>query len=137
MVQYDALVVQQEETFRRRIEALIQPVVVADAKTMRIVFVNPACHAVFGWPTEELIGQPVEMLMQDQQAKAHCNFVRKYMQGRKGVGSIIGHRGRQVVAKHKDGSAFHVLLSIADPEDGTFVASFTDLTAQVSVYVTE
>lgn len=132
VAQYDALMMQQEETFRRRIEALIQPVVVADAKTMRIIFVNPACHTVFGWATEELIGQPVEMLMQGQQAKAHCDFVRKYMQGRERVGSIIGHRGRQVVARHKDGSALHVLLSIADPEDGTFVASFTDLTDKVT-----
>jgi PAS domain-containing protein len=71
------------------------------------------------------------MLMMSEQAKVHCDYVRKYLDGQQGHGSIIGHRGRKVVAKHKDGSAVHVLLSIADPGDGTFVASFTDLTVQV------
>ena len=108
--------------------AMRQPIVIADDQ-LCITFVNTACSDVFGWTRDELMGHKVEILMQSEFAKQHCEIVRKYQLGL-GAG-IIGHTGRQVVGQHKNGSAVHLFLSIVDSGDGSFVASFVDLSAKV------
>lgn len=117
------------EMFRKRVLAMVQPIVVADKQSMKIVFANPAVNKIFGWATNELEEMPVELLMMSEDAKKHCEHIRRYKLGLKG--NIVGHQGRRVVGKHKNGGALHLFLSVADPDDGTFVASFTDLTAEI------
>ena len=62
----DALQARRDEehdrTLRTLLETAAQGIVSADAEG-RIIFANRAIEAMFGWAADELIGQPIELLM--------------------------------------------------------------------------
>ncbi|GIU51447.1 hypothetical protein TUM4438_41110 [Shewanella sairae] len=72
--------------------------------------VNPAVSCLFGYRSSELIGYNVSMLMPPHDQYMHDEYIRHYLQG--GEAKIIG-KGRELVAKKKDGSLFSIELSIS------------------------
>jgi two-component system sensor kinase FixL len=89
---------------------------------------NPAAVRLFGYPSEEILGRNVAMLMTDGDAKAHDAHLSRY--ARTGQAHIIGV-GREVSARRRDGSVFPAFLSVgrisnADPP--RFVGFLHDLT---------
>ena len=77
--------------------------------------VNDAVQQLTGFSEKELIGQQVGMLMPEDAAKEHAKSIRSYLKG--GDPNIIGHP-RNLVAKHKDGSAIPILLTVSEASDG-------------------
>lgn len=73
--------------------------------------VNPAVEKLFGYPEIELIGQNVKILMPDDYASKHDEYLQKYKQTKQK--SIIG-TGRQVVGQRKDSSTFPMHLSVGE-----------------------
>jgi two-component system sensor kinase FixL len=55
------------------------------------------------------------MLMPEDAAKEHAKSISSYLQG--GDPNIIGHP-RNLVAKHKDGTAIPILLTVSEASDG-------------------
>jgi diguanylate cyclase (GGDEF)-like protein/PAS domain S-box-containing protein len=91
---------------------------------------NPAAERMFGWLSQEAIGQNVSILMPPEEAALHDIYLAKYLDT--GRAKVIG-RGREVNACRKDGTCFPVSLSISEMKlDGRrkFVGIIRDISEQ-------
>jgi PAS domain S-box-containing protein len=108
-----------ESRFRGLLEAAPDAMVIVD-RAGRIVLVNTPVVQLFGYAPDELIGQPVELLVPAQSAQAHRDHRRAYLADphRRPMGSDLQLSGRR-----RDGSEFPVEISLspAESEDGLLV----------------
>ncbi|HEY3417193.1 MAG TPA: PAS domain S-box protein, partial [Armatimonadota bacterium] len=90
---------------------------------------NPAASRIFGYRRDELVGQPVTMIMPSSFAEEHGRFLERYL--RTGIVHIIGTI-REVEGRRKDGANFACELSIGEsrePMGGrNFVGIIRDIT---------
>lgn len=77
----------------------------------RIESFNKSAEAMFGYSATDMIGQSVNMLMADEDARQHDQYLRRYL--RSGRSNIIGV-AREVVAKRRDGSIFPISISVSE-----------------------
>jgi PAS domain S-box-containing protein len=118
-----------EEKFRLLVEFSPDAMVVMD-KNGRIAQVNAQTERLFGYSRQEMVGQPLEMLMPPRFRQGHANFVAGYLRHprlRK-LGS-----GHELYGYHKDGTEFilDISLSPIEGEDGLVVVSvLRDITDQ-------
>jgi len=92
--------------------------------------VNPATERMFGYANDELIGANVSILMPAPEHDRHDDYVRNYL--RTGERKIIGI-GREVTARHKDGTTFPIDLAVSEILVGgrrLFTGMIRDLTAR-------
>ena len=92
--------------------------------------VNDAAAELFGYSSDEMLGQSINMLMPAHHATQHDNYIQNYI--KTGKAKIIGI-GREVNAKRKDGSLFPIRLSISEVKlDGrrVFTGIVHDLSQQ-------
>ncbi len=117
-------------------DAAIDAIVVANGKGLIQAF-NPSAEQMFGYSFEEVYNQNLRMLMPEPDASQHDQYMRSYQ--KTGKARIIG-KGRDVIARHKDGTTFPVHLSVGEVEqaadsgvDRTFVGILHDLTERTEV----
>lgn len=79
---------------------VLDAIITADMN-LRIGSVNLAAESMFGWTAEEMVGQPITMLMSDQDGERHQNLSNDAKAARQREG-----RGR-----HRDGREFPVEVS--------------------------
>ena len=105
----------------RLLESAPDAMVIVDAAG-QIVFVNSQTERMFGYPPQELLGQPVEVLMPEQVRHGHVRHRTEYVAAprTRPMGMGLELRGRR-----KDGSSFPVEISLSPLEEsgGHFVAS--------------
>ena len=77
----------------------------------KIQFVNPALEDKFGYTSNEIIGQNVNVLMPHPYKKQHDGYIKNYK--RTGEKKIIGI-GREVSAIKKNGEVFPIDLTISE-----------------------
>lgn len=97
-----------------------------------ITQVNRAAARMFGYTPDEMLGQPLELIMPPSYSHAHQGYMNHHM--KTGERRIIDI-GRDVEARHRDGRVFPVHLSVgrADLESGViFVGVLHDLTDRVA-----
>lgn len=107
------------------------PIVVANS-TLTIKFVNNETILTFGYSSNELVGNNVRMLMPNNVASKHDQYVKNYIEG--GIPKIIGTQGRRVIGKRKDGSDIELVLTISEIKRNNemlFVAAFQDVSLLV------
>ena len=94
-------------------------------RTGCFVLVNARLAAMFGWPTGELEGRPVEVLVPERVTGLHRAHRERYMRApaRRPMGV-----GLQLVGRRRDGSVFPTEISLAPAGDGVVVASVRDVT---------
>jgi two-component system, LuxR family, sensor kinase FixL len=96
----------------------------------KVLIYNKACERMFGFTAEEITGENVSMLMPPEHAHTHDQYLTNYKTT--GTRKIIGI-GREVRARHRDGTYFHIDLSVGEaktPEGRQFVGILRDLTAR-------
>jgi PAS domain S-box-containing protein len=105
-----------ERRFRELLEAAPDAIIEANAEG-RIVLLNPVTEKMFGYSSEELIGQPVEMLIPDELRGKHVSNRAQY---RDRPSSRPMGTGLALYGRRKDGTQFPVEISLSPvkSEDG-------------------
>ncbi|HYF50489.1 MAG TPA: PAS domain S-box protein [Planctomycetota bacterium] len=113
--------VQAEAKFRGLLESAPDGIVVVDSKGI-IVIVNTQVERLFGYSREELIGQPVEILVPTRYKNTHIGQRNAYIRAPRtrpmGAGQALSGR-------KKDGTEFPVEISLSPLQtgEGTLVTS--------------
>lgn len=116
-----------EATFSALVNAAVDGILVINQKGI-IRQANPAVTKIFGYRSDELLGNNLNMLMPAGMRLEHDGHLSRHMAT--GEARIIGI-GREVYGLHKNGAKFPLYLSVgrADGEDETlFVGILRDLT---------
>lgn len=111
------------------LDTAVDGIIVIDDHAKIMIF-NRACERMFGFSGEEVVGRNVSMLMPPEHSVDHDAYVENYM--RTGHRRIIG-MGREVRARHRDGTMFPIDLSVGEavtPDGRQFVGILRDLTAR-------
>ena len=115
--------------FEALLDAAVDGIIVAD-QDGRILRLNRSAEAMLGYRERDMLGETIDRIMNDRDARAHHQYMDNYM--RTGERKIIGI-GREVIARRKDGTTFPVALAIGEARLGDqlrFVGLIRDLTAQ-------
>jgi PAS domain S-box-containing protein len=128
----------RDVTERERAEARTRSVLEAAPDAMvcvdpegRIVLVNAQTERLFGYPREELIGQPVEILVPEDARVKHTAYRHTYMGDPKPrpMGA-----GMEFTARRRDGTTFpaEISLSAIDADEGILItAAVRDVSERV------
>ena len=95
-----------------------------------IQFVNPSAATLFGYNSDELLGENVKLLMPSPHAELHDSYIKNYLAT--GIKKIIG-TGQQLLGQKKDGSQFPVYLSVVEVKlqhTHLFAGLIMDMTTQ-------
>jgi PAS domain S-box-containing protein len=119
---------ESEEHYRAVAEAATDAIITIDSDST-ILIVNPATERIFGYSTEEMIGQPLTMLMPEYLRHLHKAGITRYMEtGRK----HIGWSAAQLPGLHKTGNEIPLEISFAEfTRDGR--RFFTGIARDISV----
>lgn len=112
--------------------ALADAVVVADLQE-RIVYVNAAAAALFGWSTSELLGESLSKLMPERMHALHNGAFHRYVMTRRS--NLMGKPIR-VPALHREGHEIDVELTFSLAQtrgEDVIVACLRDLRARVDM----
>ena len=101
-----------EEQFRNLLESAPDAMVIC-GENGRISLMNRQAERLFGWTREDLIGQPIEVLLPERFREAHKGHRHRYQTGPqpRAMGS-----GIELFARRADGSEFPVEISLSPVE---------------------
>jgi PAS domain S-box-containing protein len=120
---------ESEARFRGLVESAPDGIVVVDTRG-HVVLVNAQTEAMFGYVREELVGQPVEVLVPDRFRHEHAGLRHDYTVAprTRPMGA-----GLQLYGRRKDGSEFPVSISLSPIQTGPeplIISDIRDITAQ-------
>lgn|GEM_PF-2577070 len=105
--------------------------IITIAQDGTILSFNKSARDMFGYSSEEILGQNISVLMRPHEGGAHSEYVSSYLE--KGKGKIIGIGPRELQAVRKDGSLFHIDLAVNEVFDAghrIFVGSIRDISTR-------
>jgi PAS domain S-box-containing protein len=113
--------VKAEQKFRGFLESAPDAVVVVDAQG-RITIVNHLTEKMFGYSRDELLGQPLEILVPDRFRARHVHDRDDYQRAPRTRPMGLG---RELLGRRRDGSEFPVEISLSplETEQGLLVTS--------------
>jgi PAS domain S-box-containing protein len=99
---------------RRRMEGIVQSamdaiITIDDAQ--RVVLFNPAAEKIFGYSVDEVLGQPVTMLIPERYRDQHDEYVRRFFES--GVINRKLESDNPLLALRRDGEQFPIEASIS------------------------
>lgn len=121
-----------EDEYRRFLDAAPDAIVIVDRQG-RIALVNSQTERLFEYPRDELVGEPVELLMAQRYRSSHVQHRSTFFADP--VVRAMG-TGRELFGRRRDGSEFPVEISLSPVETtkGLLVASaIRDITARREV----
>jgi len=114
------------------LDTAVDGIVVIDDRARVLVF-NKACEVLFGYPAASVVGRNISFLMPPEYSAEHDAAVGHYL--KTGEKRIIGI-GREVRARHADGTVFPIELSVGEartPEGPQFIGILRDLRPRKAV----
>jgi PAS domain S-box-containing protein len=114
----------ERESFQKVVEASPSGMLVVADNGM-ITLVNAQVEAQFGYSRDELIGQPIEILIPRHLSKKHVGLRSDY--SRAPTTRMMGV-GRDLHGLRKDGSEFPVEIGLNAIDAGTTLATIVDIT---------
>jgi two-component system sensor kinase FixL len=118
------------EGFAALLDAAVDGMVIINEQG-RVLNFNSAAEQMFGYTTEEVVGQNVSMLMPAPYSQEHDKYLQRYL---KTMDPKIIGVGRRAEAQRKDSRVFPIDLSVGEYIDGEsryFVGIIRDLSEQV------
>ncbi len=116
-----------EKRLRATYDTVVNGIVTIDEQGI-ICALNPAIEKIFGYRSEELIGQNIKILMSPHYAEQHDNHIRNYLEtGNKKVMGTV----RELTGQYNDGRQFPIHLSINETViqgHRFFIGAIQDLT---------
>lgn len=100
---------ESEQRLSQILKTAVDSMVVIDANGIIETF-NAASEKMFGYLSQEVVGENIKMLMGDSDNKSHDRYLKDYIAT--GKATIIG-KGREVLGKKKDGTEFWIGLAIS------------------------
>ncbi len=123
---------QEENKFRGLLEAAPDAMVIVDTAGL-ITLVNSKTEQTFGYPREELIGEPVEVLIPERFRGIHAGHRRFYAAAPR---SRAMGAGLELFGRRKDGSEFAAEVALSPVESGSetlITAAIRDITERKRV----
>lgn len=127
--QHEAALERSEAYSRAIVATAAEGVLTVDANG-RIESFNRAAEKMFGYLADEVIGKDVHVLIPERYRNAHSGYVDRFFTT--GEASIIGS-GREVSARHKDGTVFPIHLAASEVSlngERCFAGIIRDVSAQ-------
>ncbi len=119
--------------YRRYFECASEALVVVNPDG-RILEINPAAERLFGYRTDELVAQPVEVLLMDSLRQIHQEHVAEYV--RNPQNRPMGC-GAKLLARRKDGELVPVEISLTyaagTPRGDLIVAAVSDISRRLEL----
>lgn len=113
------------------IESISEGVIFID-KEGQIILANTKTQKLFGYKEEELIGQPIEILIPNRFKNKHKSHLNHYFKTPKN--RPMGHANSKLSGLKKDGNVFSLEISLSYINSGTELlgmAFITDISARV------
>lgn len=110
-----------EVRFEQLLNSAPDAVIIVDAQGC-IVLVNRQVEVMFGYTREEMLGQPIEMLMPERFRGAHLSYRERYTSAPRVRPMGVG---MELIGMRKDGSEFPIEVSLSpmETEQGLQVVS--------------
>ena len=124
---FEEAIRRSEERFRSAFEDVPVGHVVTDGTGSIEVF-NTAAEKIFGYPSDEVVGHNVRLLMPERFRGQHDSHIHDYRES--GRASIVC-MDREITGLRKNGEEFPMRLGVGRMHEGerrSFIATFTDLT---------
>ena len=119
---------ESEERSRVIVESALDAVITMNAEGL-ITGWNTHAEAIFGWPSQEVIGQLLSTtIIPPQHRKAHRRGLERYLKTEK---TVISNKRTEITALHRDGHEFPIELTVTPAKlDQTviFIAFLRDIT---------
>ncbi len=113
--------------FRKIVDTLIDGVIIIDSQGT-IQRANNAVEGILGYREDELLGKNVNVLMSGDDREHHNRYLAHFKHS---DGSTVMGRGREVEAKHKDGTSVPLEIAVTPAEisgQTMFVGMLRDIT---------
>ncbi len=101
---------ESDEHYRAVAEAATDAIITIDSGSTLLI-VNPAAERIFGYSSEEMIGQPLTMLMPEYMRHLHKDGIRRYLETDR---KHIGWTAVQLPGLHKSGAEIPLEISFAE-----------------------
>jgi two-component system sensor histidine kinase/response regulator len=108
--QAEAAMHQSEVRLRAIVDTAVDGIVVINERGI-IESINPAVTRMFGYTSNQLLGQNVKLLMPDPYHTEHDRYLTNYLQS--GQKKVIGI-GREVLGLRNDGVSFPIELAVSE-----------------------
>ncbi|MFT4580182.1 MAG: PAS domain S-box-containing protein [Nitrospinales bacterium] len=106
----------EEQHYLAMIMDNAEEAIITVGEDLRICFFNNGAIKTFGYATEEVVGQPLDLLLPDHKKGLHHKFIQDFMVSP--ITSRHMNERREIIGLHKDGSEFSAEGTISKVKTG-------------------
>jgi len=105
---------ESENKFRSLTQSAVDSIVIANSEG-KIISWNTSAEKMFGYPEQEVLDRPLDIIMPEKYVNLHNNGMKRYL--RTGIKKVIGNTA-ELEGRRKDGSIFPIELSLSTWKSG-------------------